>query len=516
MSTDDIQDIDEIEDDDGQGGDAAAITLRVEPQNPGWLIGTPFPVAVTMTNTGGEVIEVPDPQGPSPFVYELIPQDRDGIPRTLSKRSARLALRPDARRRPPVKLVSLAAGAGQQHHEDPGAYLFEPTPAGSYGLRAVFQPAGGRALLSAPVPVQLRTPEPLHLRHAAAPGIPFLSTAFVEAGADAKPTLYLRELITDGLALVGNAYPLPVADAGAIEQLALTISDQPPQYFRWVAWRIGDAVHAGFAQRWSPRLLSTPARPGLRGLDLSPIGWQYDVAEAEVAALGLGDDDRPMLATMAFGVEGADHADVSLAPTGLERLPQAWTLARSGGRGSAARYWLVAASASETDGATEAKAGLAIEAVEVGGATPGTPATLYRGDEPLTAMAISATPAAGEPFADLLLGPAGKENRTMTFLRVRLNDGEVLRRMAWRFPAQFLDRAPTASWALPPIPADEPLILTNLDGRLLAIEIDEKPRFTRVDPGPVSHPALLQTGGGLWAVWLSETTGFNAALLKKR
>ena len=509
MSTDDIQDTDEIEDtEEIEGADALPLRLHVDPQDPTWLIGTPFPVDVTMTNTGAGAIEVPDPNGPSPFVYDLNPQDPTGIARALSERSARLALRPDARRQPPVQLVSLAAGAKQQLHEDLGDYLVEPTPAGSYALRAVYQPPQGPALQSTPVPVRLRAPEPSHLVHAAAPSIPFVSTAFVEAGGDGPQVLYLREVVSDGHALVGSAYPLPVPDDGAIEQLAVSISDGPAQYFRWVAWRVGDTVHAGFAQSWSPRLVDAPAEPALRELALSPVGWQYGVAEAEFAALGLGDDGRPMLATMAFFVEDGDRAELSLAPTGLDDLPSAWTLARSSGRGAKARYRLVAASRTDT--------GLAVDGIALGGATPGPAVALHRGDGPLAAMAVSATPAASKPFVDLLLGPTGKERRTMTFLRVGLDDGERLLGKAWRFPAQLANRAPGASWVLPQIPTDEPLIMTNLDGRLLVIEIDDELRFTSVDPGPVSHPALLQTGGGLWALWLSQKTGLQAALLKAR
>jgi hypothetical protein len=282
----------------------------------------------------------------------------------------------------------------------------------------------------------------------------------------------------------------------AAAAVAMELADN--RYYRWIAWRDGEAIQAGVGDSTGGWIGTLPPTPlGFESSQLHPIGWQPVPETSSFVALGKEADGSVALAEIACTLKTATVHKTRLA---LTALPTSWAV-RYRTDGGGAKLDLVTAQA----------AGEAVrvvrQTVPVRGGVAEKPVTLGDLHGKLAALVLAPVAEPGADSVDVLLGP-GPDGSTMTLQRLALDGSKVLGTWSFSPPGN----APTKStaWALVSKPLAEPVLLARFGDQLLVRRAGEGKQWAvlALHAAGAEHLRLeFAEPGTVWAFWTDPAKG---------
>ena len=250
------------------------LTIGTVPKDRAVLPGEQFLVETTFENHGARAAQVPNRQGPSPFVYELLAEKNRAVLLSIS-----MIMRDERRMRdllPPkmFPMEMLGPGESLSRDEDLAEYLNAGIAPGKYLLRAKYphdQPVAETAL----APITVLTPKYESFSSAVCPRLQILTSVFAHRREDGGVLILQRDSLADPRE--GVFYRRLKLDAGPPVSVATAVNVVNAGSGRWFGWLRGGALQA--AHGWGNRIITQPGPlvVGDGGARLISPGFQVDV-----------------------------------------------------------------------------------------------------------------------------------------------------------------------------------------------------------------------------------------------
>ena len=477
-------------------------TLQMILSTPGaeWLAAAPFPVSLTLKNTGAAPGRVPSRDSPRPFEFVLHSADGQSVVRILSARAAARAGRPDAPK-PPLALEELAPGASAEYPIDLATFANPPVEIGRY-LLSVRLDLSGQRLETSPGPLNVVPPRISRLAVVVGPSQDRLAMAYTHLAMGPVTKVFQYES-RPGQPQLGLACErIQFKGMDAVAGVAVATEFNRNQGIRWYAWLHDGAGGGGVAQYTSSFRQIAAGALGLADVALHPAGWQTDNESAVFAALGRDEAGAVSLALVTLSVQ-SETPSIEKIRLANVRPPVVWSVRCRGAEPPGVFDVFT------VDGGTD-RIRVTQQAVSKGSGAASTPRVLAERDGPLAAFGCAAVGAQGSGAIDLLTGPHG-ERSEMAFARLPLDGTSAP--VEWTFSAceSPESRRVPSMWAIAPHPLPDPPVLALLGDRLVVRRSASAAGWTTLADNArgVRQLRLEVVAGRVWAIWADPDRGLQ-------
>lgn len=435
-----------------------------------------FWVVVEAKSLGAASVELPDPDGPVPFVHRLFSEDEGELCHNFSAKRYRVVKDPNARRSPGLPPRRLGPGGVLRYRYDFAGVLSEDVRPGRYAVE-VSLGVGANGLVAPRVPLEVLPPRAVALV-AVAQDVEGGSSGLLAAASDGGTRVMQWDAQPKNATLLALREREVVT--GSVTDMAAGLDNPEHMSERWFAWLADGQLTA--IRTWDRSLSRRcgPIKLELQEPRLLAVGRKLANGDGQFLVAGQGLVRRLVLEGEVVpedsGEEDPDATPGLVAPPDpsgpprLESHDHAWP----GGalpQHLQARY--------QPDG------GIQLVGVVQDGDTcrvvvaelgdgPLEPRTCFELEAPCSGLAVPPWQEAGEGYADALFGPLGEDDaREYVFVRLPLDEGAAEAR-EWRFAEAAV---------LPePKPEDEEAVPSAIEGWQLC-------------RGPAAHPPLAARVG---------------------
>jgi len=494
---------------------AIELTLVGPAQQP-LLVDGPVRFTTWLSNTGTEVVDAPDSQGPSPFVYRIYSAEDSHLICEASDR-AKLASRPRLGNPPSIPASSIPLDPDEMtaYPADLADLITDPLPPGQY-FAEVTLPALGHSVTSSRVRFEVVMSRPVAFAQALDGRRQRVILVEFHQDKDGGP-VRLRQRRSEST-LLDRFYDLHTFEPATpeVQQTALTIDSAygAPENWRWIAWLDGNDLYCGASRKSDFLYPKGPVDLGFEpGARLMPHGYVGAGGSGMFLVTGLDRGDgqqhrKIRMVTIAPGNETQPVlTDLQLASVPADVIPEATLICAADGKRELVLYWRLQAGGQSViaagrfdpgDGAMLAKPERIFQTTRQIAASHAPPVVFVDGQ-------------AGDAFQLLLAPETGAEGRfTLVAIGVA---GENQKR---EFDLPALDesvRGRVSSWVLPSnhCPGERAALVTS-DGEIWFTD-EARPAWRRIrEPGEGLDAGSVR----LWAfdarlaacTWFDRTRGY--------